>query len=343
MCSLRSERPPHFIPNTVEIKKRFSLYFHKITRTTYSAALAARLTDQTTHRHDKNDSDKFQMKKIPVRHLKDSFFEDRFSIRAIEPLVANVDLIHELHRHDFYFILFIKNGNGEHEIDFVKHVVKDFSVFFIRPGQVHQLKLQKGSSGFMIQFTSDFYAPKEVPAMQVLRKVSNKNLCQLSEMRIEQIYLLLNSILQEFTQKQERYTEVIKSYLNVLFISIARQSYHPNKIPNEAKLYAQERLEELQDLLEKNIHTKKQVNDYAEMLSMTPYQLNAITKASLKKTVSELINEYIILEAKRILIGTVSQVNQVADTLGYDDPSYFIRFFKKQTGLTPEAFRQNFK
>ena len=60
------------------------------------------------------------MKKIPVRHLKDSFFEDRFSIRAIEPLVANVDLIHELHRHDFYFILFIKNGNGEHEIDFVE-------------------------------------------------------------------------------------------------------------------------------------------------------------------------------------------------------------------------------
>jgi AraC family transcriptional regulator, transcriptional activator of pobA len=305
--------------------------------------LAERQTDRTTHRHDKNDSDKLQMKKIPVRHIKDSFFEDRFSIRAIEPLVAKGDLIHELHRHDFYFVLFIKNGNGEHEIDFVKYAVKDFSVFFIRPGQVHQLKLQKDSSGFMIQFTSDFYVPKEVPALQVLRKVSNKNYCQISETRIEQIYLLLNSIFQEFTQKQERHIEVIKSYLNILFISIARQSPHPHKIPNEAKLYDQERLEELQDLLEKNIHTKRQVNDYAEMLSMTPYQLNAITKASLKKTVSELINEYIILEAKRMLIGTVNQVNQVADTLGYDDPSYFIRFFKKQTGLTPESFRQNFK
>jgi AraC family transcriptional activator of pobA len=79
------------------------------------------------------------------------------------------------------------------------------------------------------------------------------------------------------------------------------------------------------------------------MLSMTPYQLNAITKGLLKKTVSELINEYIILEAKRLLVGTVNQVNQIADELGYDDPSYFIRFFKKQTGLTPEAFRQNFK
>jgi AraC family transcriptional activator of pobA len=283
------------------------------------------------------------MKKIPVRHIKNSLFEDRFSIRTIEPLVAKGDLIHNLHRHDFYFILFIKNGNGEHEIDFVKYAVKDFSIFFIRPGQIHQLKLLKGTSGFMIQFTSDFYAPKEVPALQVLRKVSNKNHCQLSETRIEHIYLLLNNIFQEFTQKQERYTEVIKSYLEILFINIARQSPHPHKIPNEAKLYAQERLEELQDLLEKNIHSKKQVSDYAEMLSLTPYQLNSITKASLQKSVSELINEYIILEARRMLIGTANQVNQVADTLGYDDPSYFIRFFKKQTGLTPEAFRQKFK
>ena len=122
-----------------------------------------------------------------------------------------------------------------------------------------------------------------------------------------------------------------------------RQSSNPNKIANEAKLYAQARLEVLQDLLEKNIYAKKQVSDYAEMLNITPYQLNAITKALLQKTGSELINEHIILEAKRMLIGTGNQVNQVADMLGYDDPSYFIRFFKKQTGLTPEAFRQNYR
>ncbi|MBL7898407.1 MAG: helix-turn-helix domain-containing protein [Crocinitomicaceae bacterium] len=283
------------------------------------------------------------MKKIPVRHIKDSFFKDRFSIRSIDDLVVKEDLVHDLHRHNFYFMLFIKNGDGEHEIDFIKYAVKDFSVFFVRPGQVHQLKLKKGSSGFMIQFTSDFYVPKDIPALQVLRKVSNKNYCQVSETGITQIYGLLNSIFLEFNQKHERYTESIKSFLNILFITIARQSPFPSKIANEAKLYAQERLEELQDLLGKNIHTKKQVTDYAQMLSMTPYQLNAITKASLKKTVSELINEYIILEAKRLLVGTVNQVNQIADELGYDDPSYFIRFFKKQTGLTPEAFRRNFK
>ena len=155
--------------------------------------------------------------------------------------------------------------------------------------------------------------------------------------------MLLRDIFQEFTQKQDLYKEVVKASLDIIFIELMRQSSNPNKIVNEAKLYAQERLEELQDLLEKSIHSKKHVSEYAEMLSITSYQLNSITKKLLQKTGSELINDHIILEAKRILIGTSNQVNQVADILGYDDPSYFIRFFKKQTGLTPEAFRQNFK
>ncbi len=283
------------------------------------------------------------MKKIPVRHIKDSFSEDRFSIRAIEALVANEDLTHDLHRHDFYFILFIQNGTGEHEIDFIQYEVNNHSVFFIRPGQVHQLKLHKGTTGFMLQFTSDFYALRENTSSIVLRKASNKNHCHVNTERFEKIALLLEVVFQEYTKKQDRYKEVVKASLDIIFIELVRQSSNPNMIVNEAKLYAQERLEELQDLLEENIHTKKQVSEYAEMLSITPYQLNAITKALLQKTVSELINEHIILEAKRMLIATTNQVTQVADMLGYDDPSYFIRFFRKQTGLTPEVFRQNFK
>jgi len=78
-------------------------------------------------------------------------------------------------------------------------------------------------------------------------------------------------------------------------------------------------------------------------MNLSSYQLNAITKTSLNKTPSELINEHILLEAKRRLLATSSQVNQIADDLGYKDVSYFIRFFKKHTGHSPEAFRDNFR
>ncbi len=215
--------------------------------------------------------------------------------------------------------------------------------FFLSGQGKHQLKLEKGTTGFLLQFTSGFYAPRENPAGVVLRKASNKNHCHVTTERFEKIGLQLQVILREFIQKQDRYKEVIKASLDILFIELVRESPHPNEVPNETKLYAQERLEELQYLLEKNIHTKKQVSEYAAMLNMTPYQLNAITKSLLQKTVLELISDHIILEAKRLLIATANQVNQVADMLGYEDPSYFIRYFKKQTGITPEAFRQNFK
>jgi AraC family transcriptional activator of pobA len=76
---------------------------------------------------------------------------------------------------------------------------------------------------------------------------------------------------------------------------------------------------------------------------MSLYQLNTVTKAITEKTVSELINDQIILESKRYLLATGDQIKEIAFHLGFEDISYFIRFFKKQTGYTPEAFRAGFK
>jgi AraC-like DNA-binding protein len=76
------------------------------------------------------------------------------------------------------------------------------------------------------------------------------------------------------------------------------------------------------------------------LLNLSSYQLNAIAKAAVGKNVSELINDQIILEARRNLLATSNQVKEIADQLGYEDVSYFIRFFRKQTGYSPEAFRK---
>jgi AraC-like DNA-binding protein len=76
-------------------------------------------------------------------------------------------------------------------------------------------------------------------------------------------------------------------------------------------------------------------------MNLSPYQLNEITKSSIGRTASELINDHIILQAKRNLLATPNQIKDIADILGYEDVSYFIRFFKKHTGLSPESFRRN--
>ncbi len=126
----------------------------------------------------------------------------------------------------------------------------------------------------------------------------------------------------------------------MLLIELVR--LHGNNPTDNAGAYRRQRFEEFSELLEAHVYTHKQVAEYAGMMSLSPYQLNAITKETQGKTCSRLITEHIILEAKRYLLATAGQVNQVAYQLGYEDASYFARFFKKHTGYSPETFRHNF-
>lgn len=285
--------------------------------------------------------------KILVRHMHctpgPNGLADGFTIRHIETLLQGNDMLQPVHRHTFFYVLVLEKGAGEHVIDFVSYPIHNNSVFFIRPCQVHQLHLKEGSTGYLIEFNADFYMPPDTAAMQVLRKVSHKNYCPVEEARFKGMLSILAGMLHEFNGKQERYLDVIKSTLNIFFIELSRQSRNPKAAGQHNNDYMQERLEDFIELVERNMVTNKEVSFYAEQLHLTNYQLNAITKATLGRTSSAIINEHIILQAKRGLLATTAQVNQIAYELGYEDVSYFIRFFKKHTGHSPEAFRQNFK
>ncbi|MES2555297.1 MAG: AraC family transcriptional regulator [Bacteroidota bacterium] len=287
------------------------------------------------------------MKNIPVRHIDSSLKEPglfgSFSIRNVEELLAGKNMVQELHRHDFFYILALTKGTGNHEIDFTTYEICDNSVFFMRPGHVHQLTLKAGSNGYLLQFKPDFYYPGDAPSRELLRKASNKNLCQLDEARFRKLISTLSAIFQEYSDKQEGYQDVIKANLGIFFIELVRHRQQRNNAITPVNAYTEERLEEFSELLDNHITSHKQVSHYAGMMHLSTYQLNAITKSTLGKTTSELINERIILEAKRNLLATSDQVNQIAYHLGYEDVSYFIRFFKKHTGYSPEAFRNNFK
>jgi len=290
---------------------------------------------------------KIKMDRIPVRHIKavekELVFSESFSIHDVEDLLAGKDMVQELHRYNFFNILALENGTGNHEIDFSSHEICNHSVFFMRPGQVHQLILKAGSTGYLMEFKIDFYFPNDKVSNQLLRKASNKNLYQLDANKFKKLLSILTSIFQEYTDKQEGYHEVIKANMGIFFIELIRNQQNSKVLSNTNTPYNQERLEEFLELLETHIFSQKQVSQYADILNLSSFQLNAITKATLGKNCSELINEYVILESKRYLLATSNKVNQIADHLGYEDISYFTRFFKKHTGFSPEAFRNNFK
>lgn len=282
------------------------------------------------------------MKTIPVRQIRASFMEEvspeRFNIRKVEDVVGSKDLFHDLHRHNFFFILAINEGTGAHDIDFISYPVRSNSVFFIKPGQVHQLELKAGCSGYLLEFNSEFYHPINKAKIQRLRKASNKNHYELGHDHFQRLGQILHYTYTEYVDKQESYQDNIKANLDILMIELVRQG-RDSELSSGVNSYTQERLDEFFELLDNNIMSHKQVSHYTGLMNLSAFQLNEITKSTVGKTSSELINEHVILEAKRHLLATPNQVKEIADQLGYEDVSYFIRFFKKHTGQSPEAYR----
>lgn len=287
------------------------------------------------------------MKNIPVRQIKDHAPHQaqagKFSIRKLDDVLDGKDLVQDLHRHNFFFVLVVEKGKGKHEIDFISHTVSDNNIFILRPGQVHQLQLSVGSSGYIMAFDTSFYQSKDHVANHRLKKAVSKNFCNLELARFNKLIDLMHTVFREHTLKEDGYLDAIAAHLDLFFIEYTRQSRNPAQVPQPGGDYAQERYEQLMQLLEEKFTELKSVSDYAQLLNLSSYQLNAITKSAVGKTVSELINAQIVLESKRLLLATSNQVKDIAYELGYEDVSYFIRFFRKQTGHAPESFRQNFK
>lgn len=286
------------------------------------------------------------MKHIPVRSLsaRDSTPASvgEFGIRRLEDVMSGKDLVHDLHKHNFFFILALERGSGTHEIDFVDYPVKDRTIFILRPGQVHKLQLQLGSRGFLVEFDSEFYHPTDEVSRHRLAKATARNFCEFESDRFGRLMGLLEDLFQELNAKQEGYYHVIQASLSIFFVEYVRQSHHP-QVASTHKTFVQDRFDAFRELLIDRIAEFKSVSEYASLLNLSLYQLNSVTRTAVGKSASELINEQIILEARRYLLATPNQVKEIADLLGYDDISYFIRFFRKHTGYTPENYRQIFK
>ncbi|MFN8408318.1 MAG: helix-turn-helix transcriptional regulator [Flavobacteriales bacterium] len=281
------------------------------------------------------------MNQIPFRSLSTATtslrLSEEFDIRSIEPVLGGKEMVQALHRHDHYFLLVVTQGSGMHECDFRPHPIEPHTIYTMRPGQVHRLQLQADCTGYILQFKSDFLALGDQGARQVLRRAGHLEVQRIQVKRYDALLMLLDRIAEEYGAGKQARLQLVRAYLGAFLSDLVLCTPEAS---DQGNSYARERLDELLELIETRVTTTKEVTAYAELMHLSPFQLNAITKAGTGRTCSELINDQIILEAKRYLLATTDQVGQVADRLGYEDVSYFIRFFKKHTGHTPEGFRQ---
>jgi AraC family transcriptional regulator, transcriptional activator of pobA len=261
-----------------------------------------------------------------------------FYIQDLKTHIREHTFIGRPHKHDFYLLMFTSQGSGIHIIDFVEYKIEPDTVFLMTPGQVHTWTLSGDIEGFVIFFTRDFYQ-MHLSENSLLEFPFFHSLDASAAVRIEKnkpIQFSLQQMSEEYNASRPN-LRLIRAYLDVLLLEVAKY-YRASRI--EQTLASTQRLRKLEKLIDEKFRTLKQPSDYAELMNMTPSHLNSICKEALGKTVTDLIQQRILLEAKRMFSYSDQNINEVATKLGFADPSYFIRWFKKQMNQTPDDFRK---
>jgi AraC family transcriptional activator of pobA len=257
----------------------------------------------------------------------------------LETHVVRFPHVNVAHAHDFYLLLYITAGSGTHTVDLVTYELRPGSLFFLAPGQIHHWQLAAEARGFVVFFDADFYLfryPEARLFAYPFFDPAHPPVLYLPPTETE-ICPLIERMFGEYTVPYPNQAEVFRSYLHLCLELAARR--YPAQPAAEASLALQQ-IRQFGTLLNQHYRTRRSVSDYADLLHITANHLNSLCRRLLNKTASALIHERIITEAQRLLSHTALGVAQVAYELGFEDASYFVRYFRKYTGTTPEAFRQ---
>lgn len=254
------------------------------------------------------------------------------------------------HIHSFYQIIWFKNGNGIHLVDFKKHPVHNNSIFLVAKNQVHSFDGNLDYNGVLIHFNEAFLIHPENPTDFFLRgdlfnnsyqspSISlNQNLTSILDNYVSQIQIELSS--REMFGKEELLRASLKSFLIQLQRYRTNQD-NPIKIGNPFVNEKRVQLIQFMNLVDENYSKGYSVGEYAKLLAISSRTLSDLCKQQIYKTPSQMIRERVVLEAQRLLIHSHLNINQLANRLGFDDPSYFVKYFKKHSGVSPMEFRKS--
>jgi len=245
------------------------------------------------------------------------------------------------HGHDFYLLMFFTKGQGSHTIELETYPVHSGSVFFMSPSEVHEWNLSEDSDGYVVFFNASFYRmeanPQHLSELPFYQSGGKLRYAEVPENARKELSDVFSLMMQAYRHESTYRERILRAYLDVILFQLSALI-----APQRKQLaHAVSIIPALEHLIEKHYAEHQPVTFYAEQLHVSVSQLNTSTRQQLNKTVTELLQERLIAEARRLLAYSNKTVSEIAWQLNFSDNSYFSRFFKKHIGLTPEAFRKN--
>ncbi len=242
-------------------------------------------------------------------------------------------------RKDFFEIVWLKNEDALHALKDTDLDAKGDWIYLIPPYRVHQLN-KAGKNGELISFKRDMLEEEDKEFLLDLFKIFNVqgefSCLRLNEAAAAELSGIFSLLEKEYANHS---MTMVKALLKVFLLKLIQVKEHDFTSQD----IHQKRVYEFLMLLESNYQQVRNTDFYAGKLGISSKRLNQILKEKLDKTGMQLIHDRIILEAKRSIIHSEITIKEIAYELGFSDRPYFSRFFKKQTGQTPEEFQKQAK
>lgn len=251
----------------------------------------------------------------------------------------------KLHRHEYFEIIWLMDGAGVHRIDLQDHFYEGSVLFALAPGQLHKLMSSRPLRGFVLRFLPSLFKNEQdffdyVLDTCLFDKVTSCPVIKVPSNVEKVLRDIFSHLLLEFQQEEYDSTSIISSYVKIIIAQVNRLKRGYAEAPKindpQYKLFREFKL-----ALEKLYKQDHAVSGFASRLGVTPRILNAIVKKFTGKTAGNVIQERILLEAKRSLFHESKSIKEICFELGFEDPAYFTRFFKKYTGVAPQHFRDH--
>lgn len=269
--------------------------------------------------------------------------KNRVDIKIQQPKFEK-EFLHP-YRGSYFCILLLTKGSVNHMANLEKFDVEENTVVFSSPGIINCWEQPSSNlDGYSLLFTADFFKQNSNNILNINQlpffQWDAQHFLKIKKTESRSLSKLLKEIDKELKDNKHRNSAVIQSYITILLVLLER-IYLKEVDKHKASSKMGQLANEYQCLVSNHFHQNLTVKDYAKMLNVTPNHLNDTVKNFIGKTAGTLIQEMTLLEAKVLLHQTDINVAEIAYHLNFEDPSYFGRFFKKHTKMTPFEYRKD--
>lgn len=246
------------------------------------------------------------------------------------------------HRVTFFIVMIIEAGEVEHTLDFRPYHLKAGDALMISKGQIHHFDKTQEYIGKMVLFTEEFLL--QYLSASTLGKVNRLYNYHLNTAHYQIPEANVNLIRQLTLEQKQNPVSIfphIFAALIAIYLLKLEGANQQNNV-NYAAGHHYATFAEFNRRVEEGYAQSRNAKDYADRLAISYKHLNEVCKRFTHKTAKAFIDDYVALEIKRFLSSSALSTKEIGFACGFDEPTNFVKYFKKIVGVTPAAFRKQF-